>query len=209
MSIILKLLASLRDQVRDIHPTDRDAFRLIPNNISPDSLMRIVRPMLKQEHWLATAIVRGGVLIEPHYTSKATIDPCEALFHVSDGQNRESIRSGGLKLHSGGNTSMNRSYPPRIFFSTTLPATFKFIDFQCRAKRNPFTRELEHEPKKREDLDVWKICPRSNIEWFRDVLFPGEGVWCENEFPANELQLYENWRLKEDEWHQLRRRGEF
>ena len=207
LSALLQIITNHSSDILDIHPVDYDGFRLMPLDISLAQLEANITPLLNQLQWIVIGHIRGGLLIEQYHTKNVSVSEGEYLYHVSDRENRKSIAKKGLKVGNGGNTIMQRKYNGRLFLARDLPAAFEFIEFQCRKKRNPFTGKVTASLKQRKNLDVWKVCIPDDLELFRDVLFPGKAVWCEDNIDSKFVSFYKDWKKRDHKWKKLRRKG--
>lgn len=183
--------AAIGQQVAEYKTVAGEGLRLQPNlGITLEELEDQVLPTLTQIGWIVTS-TKGGVLVEPRYTSEFIIPEGAELYHASDCTNQMAIITQGLMLGRGGNTRLDRKYPPRIFFALGLDAANKFIDFQCQSTKLVLRngRPARGDPvRSRNEFDIWRITDYEGIEFFKDVLFPGEAAWTETEFPPESIQ---------------------
>jgi hypothetical protein len=197
------------DLVADFQPVDHEAVRLTPaNGISSEQLEAAITASIEQQGWIVTSLRANHVLIEPRETRPIQANQRGCLFHVSPKKNRAGIAKDGLKLGTGGNTRLERKYPPRIFYALDLIAAFDFVDFQCRRTRQPqpgtFVREVDQQLLL--DLDIWRVHV-PDLRLRRDVLFPGRAGWSDQSIPRDKLSRVRFWRQSRWGWHVLRRIG--
>jgi hypothetical protein len=130
------------------------------------------------------------------------------LFHVTDCSFRDSIMRNGLELSAGVGTSIQRTYPPRIFFSLTLSAAFEFVLLKVGAQPdNISVSETSRQqvastifPKYSEkDIDIYRATVQEGIEFYPDPFFPGKGVWSKVPILPKYLELIRGWRGLNDQ----------
>jgi hypothetical protein len=113
-------LAIHNNLIADYEPIDRQGCWITPLPPGNAAALELaITPTLVQGHWIVTSLKDGRVLIEPRHTRPVQVVPHGPVYHVTTHDWRTAIRTNGLELRQGGNTRMQRKYPPRTFFHST------------------------------------------------------------------------------------------
>jgi len=185
-------------------PIERQGMLLKPIlGTTAAALEAAITPTLALGDWIVTSLKGGEVLIEPRETRLVKIHPPGCAFHVTSRDNRYGIQKNGLQLHTGGNTRMQRKYPPRIFVALDLHAAFEFAEFQCRHPTpiSPVDENLIRQ------LDIWRVWLPGKVVLHRDILFPGRAGWTDQPIPRPCVSRVWYWREARCFWYFLRRMG--
>lgn len=178
------------DQIQDVVPKDGGGIWIWPGNCTVDRLIVDMTGLLNAGGWFVSCRRSTCFFVEPLVTARLVWQPF--VFHVSDSVNRASILSAGLQRRTGGNTSMNRTYPPRIFFSLDLISAFQFVDFQCRADASGRSR-------RREDMDLFRVRLPEEVQLHKDPLFPSRAAWIDADICKDLVSVVPDW-LAEHQW---------
>ena len=209
-SEVSSALAEFNESIADWEPIDKQGCWLTPNVVNAAELEGQILPTLTELHWIVTSLKDNRVLIEPRHTQYVVSNPPGPVFHVTAREARASILTTGLELGVGGNTRMQRKYPPRIFCAFNLLAAFEFAEFQCRPNLPAVTKSGEMvrlDRKKSHDVDIWRVRLPADARLRCDVLFQGKAGWIEEQVPPENLSRVMFWRWTYDLWCFARKRG--
>lgn len=210
LSEMFSILNVYNQFIGDYEPIDKQGCWIKPSDsISALTLEETITQTLTQQNWIVTSLKDERVLIEPRYTRFIQVLPPGPVFHVTSRDNRNSIISNGLQPRGGGNTRMQRKYPPRTFFAINLLAAFEFADFQCLKPplailKNPSERvDLELQ----RNTDIWRVRLPNDARLRHDVLFTDKAGWLEQHISPERLSRVRYWRITRHIWWFLRKRG--
>lgn len=209
-STVCLSLSQHNDLIADWEPIDKEAAWLTPaDDVSAGELEAAIAPTLQSVQWIVTSLKDERVLIEADPTRIITPAPPGRVYHVAPRQHRGRILADGLALHTGGNTRMQRKYPPRIFLALDLFAAFEFVDFQCKQNPSPHNgfRSGVFDTALMKQLDIWRVSLPTSCLLRRDVLFPGRAGWTDQAIPRRQLKLVRWWRQARGAWRFLRQYG--
>jgi hypothetical protein len=209
---VLKFLfTNINGRLSNIVPTDREGLWLYPKGETVQQLDKAIRQPLEGYGWRITSLKNSELLIEPSVTRRYE-SHYPFMFHVSDRVNRKTIYSEGIQAKEGGNTTMNRQCPSRVFLAVDIFAAFEFVEFQCADKKrktlpaNLFAQMFPN-ARTRSDLDIWRVRIPNGMHLHRDVLFPGKAVWTDQSFSKQSVRRVRTWTILERVVRFLRRRG--
>lgn len=196
--------------IGDLIPMGQDGMRVYPvQGASHSALINAITPDLHANGWIITSTHQNNVLIEPRYTQHVLWPESTFCYHVSDSVNRDSILQHGLQVKTGGNTTMNRSCPPRIYLARHLLAAVGFVKYQCKYAGFPagLLQQKGIIPKQRDQLDVWRVELPQDVIKYADVLFPNEAAYIEQPVVKENLTPVTWWREFEQMWDVERKTG--
>lgn len=172
----------------------------ISARLASDKMVDRVVELAKLSGWIVSRNAQGHIALEPEQRTAEPLLTGTKLYHVSDTPKRASILKAGLEPRGGGNTSLNRSYPPRVHLAVKLRDAFQFI--HCQISRYPNMLNSiptsEWRPRKLEELDLFEVTAVAKASYFNDDHFDGRGLWTETLIPASNLIL-----LRPSDWHPL------
>jgi hypothetical protein len=196
--------------ISDYEPIDKQGMWLTPiPQTNAAGLEAAITATLQGVGWIVTSLKDNRVLIEPQVTRPINIEPPGCVFHVTWRSKRPDISKDGLDPKTGGNTRMQRKYPPRTFFALDLFAAFEFVEFQCRLPPQFRNGKLIHrfDEALMAQIDIWRVRLPGGLVLHRDVLFPGRAGWTDQPIPRRFLTRVRWWRVTRCAWHVLRRTG--
>lgn len=204
------LIANHGALIGNVIPMDQDGMRVYPlQGASHIVLAQTIAPDLQTHDWIITSTHQGNVLIEPRYTRQVLWPETSFCYHVSDLAKRDAILQSGLELKEGGNTTMNRTYPPRIHVARNLLAAVGFVKFQCKYANMPpeLLAQKEIVPKHRDQLDIWRVELPDCVIKYADILFPNEAAYIEQPVAKENLMLVSWWSEFGQLWDVERKLG--
>ena len=149
----------------------------------------------KSHNWICTRQNGSTISIETGQPISQTLMFPATFYHVSWVSSRSKIIEDGLKPQTGGNTSLQRSYPPRLHLAVNMRDAFQFIHHQM--KSSPTTTSVRCTIA---DFDLYKVPFASDWPHYVDDHFEGRGVWIDFDVPASDINL-----LNAKVWHSLYR----
>jgi hypothetical protein len=161
---------------------DSEAIDISPSTGNASQMRAAIENRLQNYNWIVTRVTSTYLLIEPRYTLRYGLHPGDTVYHVSPTINRAGIAKRGLEPRAGGGTRMNRSYPPRIFFSTDIQAAFQFVDYQTGPQNPNVTFNVVGSVVTSAGgptvapmaQDIYRAAAPDGVLFYRDVLFPRE-----------------------------------
>lgn len=195
-TMLMHLIELIGPDVNEFAPKGEDAILITPcRNINVEALA----DSISDAQWFVTRVTVGWIVVEPRYTGVLRPREGEPMFHVSETQFRKSIARDGLVPSQGGKTKMRRTYPLRVHLALNLPAAFQFIEHQCTPQHGSAPASIHTEDK----LDLYRVQPPDGTTFFKDVFFPGHGVWCEDSIPFECLEKIDDWQDLRRQYHLL------
>jgi hypothetical protein len=96
----------------------------------------------------------------------------------------------------GGNTTLNRTYSPRVHVCHGLSAALAFARRQTTARSNitfdPNSRSFATKPKFPKalaELDIYAVTVPTDFTFHHDAHFPPDGLWAASPFPLSAVRL--------------------
>jgi len=192
--------------INEIEPIANEGLRVHPDNWNNHNLILadVIASTVTSAGWIISSLptLRSSVLIEPRVTQEITYQLNNTFLHVSPRNARNSIATRGLKIGTGGNTRVQRPYPPRLFLSTSIRGAFGFVNFQCRERLSTIENgrlilSTETNP---HQFDIWIVSPPIGMKVHRDILFPDYGVWTPSAIPETHIKRMWYWRAPYAAW---------
>ncbi|MDT0507167.1 hypothetical protein [Novosphingobium sp. MMS21-SN21R] len=143
--------------------------------------------------WIQTRLTGTTVSIEPATPEIQILFTDSVLYHVSYKEHRDFIADVGLKPGTGGNTSLKRSYPPRLHLVAFLRDAFQFIHHQLK----PSSAHVRG-ARLFDTLDIYEVRVKCGFEYYNDDHFDGRGLWITSGVPHSDLTL-----VDPKAWHDL------
>lgn len=190
VAVLSQLLGDPSLQFREIR-ADPSGIRMV---LDDPAMATLVDTLATNATWIVTRSAGTNVAIEPRYTLVRPVFAGTPLFHVSDCANQSSILANGIQLGQGGNTTLNRGYPPRTHLAIRLGDALAFIYSQV-TRRPPVsfvggvltTSARTLQPRLLNDLDLYEVSAPA-ADYYQDSHFAG-GIWTETIIPPQDLKL--------------------